>query len=95
MAGCAGQKHLNQDNKDPFFDKWKAKAETSKGHSPSSQKRIIDLKEKKAVAAVLEEAVTAEKTLPAQEIDLSMHGVDVSVLLRTLGPRCQYKYHDQ
>ena len=84
MAGCAGQKHVDQDKKDPFFDKWKAKAETSKGHSPSSQKRIIDLQEKKAAAAVLEEALTAEKTLPTQEISLSMHGVDVSVLLRTL-----------
>jgi hypothetical protein len=54
FSGCAGKKSTK---KDPFFEKWKEMAEKSKGHSPPSKTRIIDLPERiKEVEALEEEA---------------------------------------
>jgi len=84
ISGCVGQKHEKRVKKDAFFDKWKVKAEASKGYSPSKTKRVVEFREKKTAA--VGEKVTAKvpKALPTQKISMKMHGVDVGVLLRTL-----------
>jgi len=84
ILGCAGQKHVKQKKSDPFFKKWKVKAEKSKGYSPSKKERVVELKDRKAAAAGEVPAAKVEKSLPTQEISMTMHGVDVNVLLRTL-----------
>jgi type IV pilus assembly protein PilQ len=83
IGGCAGPKVEKQD---PFFDEWKAKAETSKGYSPakpkprSQQPQIIT---PKAVPKDIIEEI-AEKPLPTRKISLKMNDISVSVVLRAL-----------
>lgn len=84
IFGCVGQKHEKRVKKDAFFEKWKVKAETSKGYSPSRKKQVAEFKEKKTAAVGEEAAAKVPKALPTQKISMTMHGVDVSVLLRTL-----------
>ena len=84
ISGCADQQHIKRGKKDAFFEKWKVRAETSKGYSPSPKKRVVDLQSKKIAATGQKTATAFEKTLPTREISLTMHNVDVSVLLRTL-----------
>ena len=89
FAGCAGKK---SEKKDPFFEKWKIKAEQAKGFSPSAKRRIVDLPEKameekakqEAVAPEISEAPEPEKPLPTKEISMNMHNVELAVLLRAL-----------
>lgn len=83
-SGCVGQKHAKRVKKDAFFEKWKVKAETSKGHSPSKKKRVVEFKAKKTAIVGEEAKAKVPKALPTQKISMTMHGVDVSVLLRTL-----------
>jgi len=84
ISGCVGQKHEKRVKKDAFFEKWKVKAETSKGYSPSKKKRVVEFKAKKTAAVGEEATAKVPKALPTKEISMTMHGVDVSVLLRTL-----------
>ncbi len=84
IAACVGQKHEKRVKPDAFFKKWKAKAETSKGYSPSKRQRVVDFKDKKTAVVGQEATYPAPKELPTQEISMTMHGVDISVLLRTL-----------
>ena len=87
--GCAGKKRVE---KDPFLYKWKVKAETSKGHSPSAKTRSVDLTGKKEspppdpTEETEPEMETAEpeKQLPSDKITMKMHDIDVVVLLRAL-----------
>lgn len=84
VAGCAGKK---SEKKDPFFEKWKIKAEQSKGFSPSDRKRIVDLPEKAMEEKAKQEAVAPEpeKLLPSGRIvNLKMRDIELSALLRTL-----------
>ena len=84
ISGCVGQKHEKRVKKDAFFEKWKMKAETSKGYSPSKKKRVAEFREKKTAAVGEETTAKVPKALPTQKISMKMHGVDVGVLLRTL-----------
>ena len=88
--GCASQK---EEKKDPFFEKWKTKAEQSKGFSPSATRQAVDLPEKaimeekakkEGVAPEIFTAVEPEKSLPSGKISLKMKDIELSVLLRTL-----------
>lgn len=83
VTGCAGKK---SEKKDPFFEKWKARAEQSKGFSPSAKKRIVDLPEKAMEEKAKQERVAPEpeKPLPTKKISMKMHNVDLAVLLRAL-----------
>lgn len=84
VAGCAGKK---SEKKDPFFEKWKIKAEQSKGFSPSAKKRIVDLPEKAMEEKAKQERVAPEpeKLLPSGRIvNLKMRDIELSALLRTL-----------
>ncbi len=80
--GCAGKETIK---KDKFFEKWKVMAEKSKGYSPSKKVRPTKLPEEKKEAVLeKEDQVAPEKPLPTQKISLSMHDMDVAVLLRSL-----------
>ena len=84
VYSCAAPKVEKQD---PFFDKWKARAETSKGHSPaerkplSEQPQVIKPKEPPREAKVSE---IKQKPLPTRTISLKMTNIDVAVVLRAL-----------
>ncbi len=85
LAGsCAAPKVERQD---PFFDKWKARAETSKGYSPgerkplSEQPQVIRPKEAPREAKISE---VKQKPLPTRTISLKMTNIDVAVVLRAL-----------
>ena len=86
FAGCTGE---DKNRIDQSYDKWKTKAEDSKGYSPSVRRRTSDLGDKAAAsadagdrAAALEEK--AAKLLPDSPVSLNMSAVDVAVLLRSL-----------
>ncbi len=83
VAGCAGKK---SETKDTFFEKWKIKAEQSKGFSPSARKHAVDLPEKAMKEKAKQEGVSPEpeKSLPSGKISLKMRDIELSVLLRTL-----------
>jgi type IV pilus assembly protein PilQ len=84
VNSCAAPKVEKQD---PFFDKWKTRAETSKGYSPaerkplSEQPQVIRPKEPPREAKVSEAAL---KPLPTRTISLKMTNIDVAVVLRAL-----------
>ncbi|MGD8881180.1 MAG: type IV pilus secretin PilQ [Desulfobacterales bacterium] len=84
VGGCAAPKKEKQD---PFFDKWKTKAETSKGISPAKPKplgeeqRIIKPKAPPKTAKIEEKK---QKPLPTRTISLKMTNIEVSVVLRAL-----------
>jgi type IV pilus assembly protein PilQ len=84
FSGCADQKQIKRSQKDAFFDKWKVRAEASQGYSPAPKKRVVDLQAQQIAATGQETAAVFEKALPTQEISMTMHNVNVSVLLRTL-----------
>ena len=82
VAGCAGKK---SEKRDPFFEKWKARAENSKGYSPAARRRAIKLPGKTGEEAPGQERVAEpEKLLPTKKISMKMHNVDLAVLLRAL-----------
>lgn len=83
ISGCTPKN--KKDDSHLFFDQWKAKAQESKGYSPSQSKRKQEAGVPQAGAApqtqlVLEE----ERPLPNQKITMKMRDIDVAVLLRAL-----------
>ena len=86
FSACAGI--MKEKKGDPFFDKWRETAESSKGYSPSANKRTIDLPElqEKRIESSSTKAEKAEpeKPLPEQNISLKMYNTDVVVVLRAL-----------
>ena len=88
IGGCAQKKDIK---KDPFFDKWKIKAESSRGHSPSyrktAEKPPTVTKPEFSTTAVPPEvkpAAEPEKQLPTTPVSMKMHDIEVTVLLRAL-----------
>jgi type IV pilus assembly protein PilQ len=84
VSGCAAPKKERQD---PFFDKWKTKAETSKGISPAAPKPLAEqpqiIKPKAPpVSAKIEEK--KQKPLPTRTLSLKMTNIEVAVVLRAL-----------
>jgi type IV pilus assembly protein PilQ len=73
-----------KDPGDAVMDKWKAKAQESKGFSPGTSgpapKEIV----KEASARPVETRPEPERPLPTKRVSLKMSNVDVSVLLRAL-----------
>ncbi len=82
ITGCATQK---KEKSNLFFDEWKAKAQQSKGFSPSARKfdRVLSPKKAKSASAsgLLSEY---KKPLPKKKITMKMNDIEVSVLLRAL-----------
>lgn len=78
-GGCAAPK---SEQKDPFFDKWRTKAVTARGYSPSAEKRVLELPETEEEREAA--ADEADRRLPTQPVTLKMHNIEISVLLRAL-----------
>jgi len=83
FSGCAGKKTIK---KDPFFEKWKAMAEKSKGYSPAPSTRTIDLPERiNKIEALDEKAkVKHERLLPTQKVTLRMYKSNIISVFRAL-----------
>ena len=81
LPGCAGKKSVA---KDTFFEKWKIRAEKSRGYSPSAKKRVVDISRKKGALAGERIKARPEKALPTRKVTMKMYDVDVDVLIRTL-----------
>ncbi len=82
LPSCATEK--KKAKHDPFFDKWKIKAEKSKGYSPVIKRRIVDLPAIKETEPGEKPTVEIKKSLPTKEISLSMHNVELATLIRTV-----------
>ncbi|MEE8480325.1 MAG: type IV pilus secretin PilQ [Desulfobacterales bacterium] len=81
LPGCAGKKSVA---KDTFFEKWKIRAEKSRGYSPSAKRRVVDISRKKGSLADERIKARPEKALPTRKVTMMMYDVDVAVLIRTL-----------
>jgi type IV pilus assembly protein PilQ len=82
LQGCAAKEEAK---KDPSFEQWRDLAAKSKGHSPSSSPRIIDLPERKA--EIVQEKIQEEepeRPLPTMLVTMAMRNTDVNVILRAL-----------
>jgi type IV pilus assembly protein PilQ len=83
LVGCAHQDE--QKEGDQFFKQWKATAEKSKGYSPQTKKRTIELPPRVLSSEELKEIeVKEQRPLPTRKITMRMHETDVTVLLRAL-----------
>lgn len=86
FAGCTGE---DKNRIDQSYDKWKTKAEDSKGYSPSVKRRMSDLGNRTTASADVRDRADAPeekaaKPLPDSPVSLTMNDVDVAVLLRSL-----------
>jgi len=81
VSGCAQPQKT--ETADPFMDKWKAKAQESKGASPAPSAAPRDVV-KETAARPVDVRQDVEKPLPVKRVSLKMSNVDVSVLLRAL-----------
>lgn len=85
FAGCAAEQKAVQ--KDPFFEKWTAMAETSQGSSALPRERKVRIPEEilKSEKATPEAQAAADaKRLPTQPISLKMRQADIKTILRSL-----------
>lgn len=87
FGGCAG----NKTRQEPFFDKWKVKAQTSRGNTPAPIRHGVGLPEQIDEAAgdrmaqsEPQAGMETENRLPTNKISLKMHAIDLSVLLRAM-----------
>jgi type IV pilus assembly protein PilQ len=80
-VGCAPLK--KSEPTDTFMDKWKAKAQESKGFSPGASQTPKEIVRDTAPRPS-DIKVETERPLPTKRISLKMSNVDVSVLLRAL-----------
>lgn len=84
ISGCAGPK---LEKKDPFFDEWKARAETARGHSPAKKKPISEQKQiikPEEASQQMKIDKIVEKPLPTRKISLKMTNIEAAVVLRAL-----------
>jgi type IV pilus assembly protein PilQ len=84
IGGCAGPK---LEKKNPFFDEWKARAESSRGHSPAKKKPVAEQPQiirPEETAQQIKIDEIAEKPLPTRKISLKMRDISVAVVLRAL-----------
>ena len=81
VSGCAQPQKT--ETADPFMDKWKAKAQESKGASPAPSTAPRDVV-KETAARPVDVRQDVERPLPVKRVSLKMSNVDVSVLLRAL-----------
>jgi type IV pilus assembly protein PilQ len=83
LSGCAHKQ--DEGEADQFFKQWKTTAEKSKGYSPQSRKRVINLPPRVLTVQEAEKQKSdIEKPLPTKRITMRMHQTDVTVLLRAL-----------
>jgi type IV pilus assembly protein PilQ len=81
LSGCSQPQKT--ETADPFMDKWKARAQESKGSSPAPATAPRDVV-KETAARPVEARLETEKPLPTKRVSLKMSNVEVPVLLRAL-----------
>ena len=82
LWGCAPGKNTPAD---PFFDTWRAKAETAKGYSPKAAPQHNGASAKPpAPSPPPAPAPAADQSLPTMPVTLTMHDTPVATVLRTL-----------
>ncbi|MDY6822223.1 MAG: type IV pilus secretin PilQ [Thermodesulfobacteriota bacterium] len=97
-GGCAGKKAAVQEQ--DFFDQWRAKAESTKGHSPATATATppgqsietnraeavsnTDVKPAYKLGAHDKDALTGLEELPDNPVTIKMTNTDIAVLLRAL-----------
>ena len=85
FSSCAATGPKQQDS---AFDKWRIRAEQSKGYSPSARPSLENVPEIPEGQAIHEQAEEAkpvhQRRLPTQKISLRMHDTDVTAVLRAL-----------
>jgi type IV pilus assembly protein PilQ len=83
ICGCS--QHKQVESTDPFMDKWKAKAQESKGYpqTPSSAPKEL-VKGPLGTPAGVKPEPEKDRPLPTKRVSMTMSNVDVSVLLRAL-----------
>ena len=83
LIGCAGPEKTEEP--EMFFSEWKARAEKTKGYSPTQSHQSQDLEKTKPVKEQATPIALEEvKPLPTRKITMKMTDVDVAVLLRAL-----------
>ncbi len=85
LGGCAPKEPLKP--KDPFFEQWRARAESSKGIPPASAQTTRSQSMDRSIQKLpdpVAEPVRSERPLPKKRISLKMSNVEVAVLLRAL-----------
>ena len=83
LSSCSANKPL--DTADSFMEKWRARAQESRGHSPGPASTPEDLVKEPAVKPPEDRIVVEkERPLPTKRISMTMSNVDVAVLLRAL-----------
>jgi type IV pilus assembly protein PilQ len=83
LINCSGD--LKSNKRDPIFEKWSTEAENSKGHSPASEPKKInvsDLTAKQVAAAA--KAAEGTKKLPSKKINLTMRQAELKSVLRAM-----------
>jgi len=83
FISCSGD--LKSNKKDPIFEKWSTVADNSKGNSPASEPKkinVADLTAKQVAAAAL--AAASVKKLPSTPINLTMRQAELKAVLRAM-----------
>jgi type IV pilus secretin PilQ/predicted competence protein len=80
FAGCATEESQKQDL---FFDKWRVRAETAQGNSPTARKRTVAIP-KKISEPARQSPSALDRPLPNRKTTLEMQNTDIAVLLRAL-----------
>lgn len=82
IAACGDPARVKPD---PSFEKWREKAENSKGYLPTKKKHAVEYshKKEKQVVAGSEPLATARK-LPSRRITLKLQDTSVNTILRAL-----------
>jgi type IV pilus assembly protein PilQ len=82
VCGC-GSVELKEP--DPLFEQWRARAESSQAVPPATRRQHLALPDKtKTVAAIGEAQEQGGAPLPTMPVSLTMHNVELPVLLRSL-----------
>jgi type IV pilus assembly protein PilQ len=83
LSGCAGSKTTQPD---PFFEKWQAKAEETKGYSPSAleEPEALSTGMSESSPEVQQPVEAPQPPLPGTPVTLSMNDAPVATVLRAL-----------
>ena len=81
FSGCATEE--SQKKEDLFFDKWRVRAESAQGYSPSARKRTVAVP-KKIAEPQKKQPTALDRPLPTRKTTLEMQNTDIAVLLRAL-----------
>lgn len=87
FVSCSGRETIKED---PFLQKWRLAAETSRGHSPTMVTKTVDIPEAVKRKAVAEEdrekvePIREENPLPTKNISIKLNNVEISTAIRAI-----------